>query len=409
MGNVNVRKESGNLYIDFRHKGVRCREQTASPDTAENRKRLRALLVKIEAEIALDQFDYSKHFPDSRLARRFREPGDSSNNRPVPARAAVETVDTEQEAPLFRDFAWQWFGECKPDWKRSHAETVKGVLHKHLLPAFGDKALDDISKAEILQFRSDLVALPGRGGKTLSAQRVNHIMTPLRMILKEAADRFEFRNPYRDIKALKPNKEDIHPFSLKEVRRILATVRPDFRHYYLVRFFTGMRTAEIDGLQWRFVDFDNRQILIRETLVWGELNTTKTPESRREIDMSSAVENALREQFKVTGKQSRFVFCSPRGAPLDQGNINDRVWYPLLRHLGLAKRRPYQTRHTAATLWLGAGENPQWIARQLGHTSTEMLFRVYARYVPNLTRKDGSAMEQLLNTNGFVRDEEENL
>jgi integrase len=45
---------------------------------------------------------------------------------------------------------------------------------------------------------------------------------------------------------------------------------------------------------------------------------------------------------------------------------------------------------------LGAGENPEWIARQLGHATTEMLFRVYSRYVPNLTRRDGSAFERLL-------------
>jgi integrase len=47
-------------------------------------------------------------------------------------------------------------------------------------------------------------------------------------------------------------------------------------------------------------------------------------------------------------------------------------------------------------LWLASGEAPEWIARQLGHTNTEMLFRVYSRYVPNLTRQDGSAMERLL-------------
>ena len=56
-------------------------------------------------------------------------------------------------------------------------------------------------------------------------------------------------------------------------------------------------------------------------------------------------------------------------------------------------------RHTAATLWLAAGENPEWIARQLGHANTEMLFKVYSRYVPNLTRQDGSAMERLLAAN----------
>ncbi|MDX2503423.1 MAG: site-specific integrase, partial [Gammaproteobacteria bacterium] len=35
-------------------------------------------------------------------------------------------------------------------------------------------------------------------------------------------------------------------------------------------------------------------------------------------------------------------------------------------------------------------------ARQMGHSTTEMLFRVYSRYVPNLTRNDGSAFEKLL-------------
>ena len=76
----------------------------------------------------------------------------------------------------------------------------------------------------------------------------------------------------------------------------------------------------------------------------------------------------------------------------------DRIWKPLLRHLGLKLRRPYQMRHTAATLWLASGEAPEWIARQLGHSSTEMLFRVYSRFVPNLTRQDGSAIDRLLAT-----------
>jgi integrase len=32
----------------------------------------------------------------------------------------------------------------------------------------------------------------------------------------------------------------------------------------------------------------------------------------------------------------------------------------------------------------------------LGHTTTQMLFKVYSRYVPNLTRNDGSAFEAIL-------------
>ena len=74
-----------------------------------------------------------------------------------------------------------------------------------------------------------------------------------------------------------------------------------------------------------------------------------------------------------------FVFCSGAGTPMDHKNVTRRVWYPILRHLNLPRRRPYQTRHTAATLWLGAGENPEWIARQMGHSTTEMLFQAAAR------------------------------
>ncbi|MFP5483436.1 MAG: hypothetical protein ACLGGW_09195 [Gammaproteobacteria bacterium] len=48
---------------------------------------------------------------------------------------------------------------------------------------------------------------------------------------------------------------------------------------------------------------------------------------------------------------------------------------------------------------LAAGESPEWIAFQMGHSSTEMLFKVYSRYVPNLTRRDGSAFERMLAAN----------
>ena len=97
-----------------------------------------------------------------------------------------------------------------------------------------------------------------------------------------------------------------------------------------------------------------------------------------------------------TGGLRGYVFCNRAGQPLDHNNFTKRVWYPLLRHLGLKPRRPYQMRHTAATLWLAAGENPEWIARQMGHASTEMLFKVYSRFVPNLTRQDGSAFERIV-------------
>ena len=49
--------------------------------------------------------------------------------------------------------------------------------------------------------------------------------------------------------------------------------------------------------------------------------------------------------------------------------------------MGLRYRESYQTRHTFATLALTAGANPSYIARQLGYTNANMLFRVYSKWI----------------------------
>ncbi|MBV7434621.1 tyrosine-type recombinase/integrase [Cardiobacteriaceae bacterium TAE3-ERU3] len=69
----------------------------------------------------------------------------------------------------------------------------------------------------------------------------------------------------------------------------------------------------------------------------------------------------------MTKGRSDFVFYNTRGNPLEYHNVNRSVWHPLLERAGLERRRAYQTRHTAATLWLASGENPEWIAKQMGH------------------------------------------
>lgn len=383
MGNIRVRKDTGKLFFDFRYQGKRCREQTKLDDTPANRKRMKIILNKIDAEITLGTFNYWDYFPDSPRAEEFH------HLKQLGDRAFTDT-------PLFKDFAETWVNEMQAQWRLSHKEGVELNLRKYILPKFGEKEVGHITKAEILAFRSELAKVTKKkSGTPLSASRINHIITPLRMILNEAANRFDFSSPYHGIKSLRVPKTDVEPFSIEEVQTIINTVRPDFRNYYIVRFFTGMRTSEIHGLQWKFVDFNRRQILVRQALVRGGLTYTKNDGSFRAIDMSEMVFEALKAQHKVT-KHSEFVFCTRQATPLNHNNVCNRVWQPLLRHLGLTVRRPYQTRHTAATLWLAAGESPEWIARQMGHTTTEMLFRVYSRYVPNLTRQDGSAFERLL-------------
>ncbi len=402
MGSVRQLSGRGTLFLDFRYLGQRCREYTALPDTPVNRKRLEKALAKIEADIASGSFDYAATFPGSRnipagepKPAPAAPPGIPAMPTSAPAAAASAVASP---TPTFKDFTATWLSERQIEWRRSHLKVLKCTLDGHLLPHFGDKPVGAITKADLMAFRAKLAELPGRTGAKLSNKRVNGILAPLKQILAEAADRHGFVSPGINVKPLRLRKTDVEPFTLEQVQQMLATVRADWRHYFTVRLFTGMRTGEAHGLKWRYVDFDKRLILIRETFVLGEDEYTKTDSSQRDIQMTQVVFEALQAQHAATAKLSDYVFCNKEGKPLDNDNFSSRVWYPLLRHLGLKKCRPYQMRHTAATLWLASGEAPEWIARQLGHSSTEMLFRVYSRYVPNLTRQDGSAIDRLLAT-----------
>lgn len=389
MGKIRVRKETETLLFDFFYKGFRCREQTLLDDTPKNRSKLETFMAQIDREIKQGTFQYEKYFPDSNNLERVSE-------KPIVERNVRPSRSVK--SPLFKEFSDEWFLENEVAWKISYQETVRGTLDKHLIPQFGEKEVSCITKGEILKFRSSLAKVQNGKKTGLSPDRINHIMTPLRMILNDAAERFHFSTPWVGIKSLKVPKTDVDPFTLEEVQLFLSKVRADYRDYYIIRIFSAMRTGEVDGLQWKYVDFDRRQILIRKTIVQSRVETPKTAGSIRTIQMSAQVYDALKRQWEISGHLESFVFCNRKGKKLNHSNITKRIWYPTLKYLGLKRRRPYQTRHTMATLWLAAGENPEWIARQMGHTTTEMLFTVYSRFVPNLTRKDGSAFENLLAT-----------
>lgn len=376
MGKVRVRP-SGYLYFDFYYQGVRCKEYTELKNTPENLALMNDAMTRIDSEIRLGTFEYARYFPDSKFAKRFE----------------VETP--KKQGIGFEEYANTWYKNNKISWKPSVQRDFQSVMKRHLIPYFKDKPLLDITKWMVKEFRTALGEEKGKKDQKISNKRINNIILVLRLIMNEAAEQYDFTTPFTNFKPLPLKKTDIMPFSPDEVFLFLKNVQLQYHDYYLVRFFTGMRTAEVDGLKWKYVDFKGRRIQVRETWQNRQWVSPKTQSSVRDIDMSKIVEEALLRQKEKAG-EGELVFTTRKGKPLDPNNIAKRIWYPALKRAELAERTPYQTRHTAATMWLASGENPEWVARQLGHANTEMLFKVYSRYIPNLTRRDGSAFEKFL-------------
>jgi integrase len=168
MGNVRPRPDTGRLYFDFMFQGVRYREQTLLPDTPANRKKLKAIMERIEAEIVLGAFDYAKTFPGSKNLPKVAQKLAEAASAPLRVLAP-----RQQEIPTLAAFVEVWWMENEVRWREATRIYHRGFLDKHLLPAFGAQRLDAITRADVLQYRSRLAKEKGRQeGSTLSPKTV---------------------------------------------------------------------------------------------------------------------------------------------------------------------------------------------------------------------------------------------
>lgn len=389
MGRILV-TESGELALAFEFGGRTWEEPTGLPASETNAKRVRRLLARIQGEIEKGSFDHHLSFPRSSntsAAIEVRSPNG------LDARGTVT-----DPMPTLQEFGRRWFEQMRVGWKPSNIASIAGILEGAVYPKLGSRPVNEVKRGDILEFRAEeMRTRPGRGGnKTIGNRRANRIVTVFQTVLREAALQLGFPDPTLHMKPLKEPRTDIQPFSLEEIGRLIDAAPSIFKDYILVRCLTAMRSGEINGQPWENVDFEHRVIRVRAARVRGEQVLPKNEFGDRDIPMSQPVFDAMNRQFKRTGKSGTFVFVSARGKPINTNNFSNRDWPKILTKARLKQRRPYQTRHTGATLMLASGENPEWIAHVLGHADCEMLWRVYSRYVPNMTRKDGSALDRVV-------------
>jgi integrase len=211
------------------------------------------------------------------------------------------------------------------------------------------------------------------------------------MLTKAVENKLLLHDPTDFVKRLRVPRPDIVLFTLQEIAQFLVKVTPHYRMYFHVAFLTGMRPNEQLALKWGNIDLVHRKIAVREGRVGKVEGLPKTEESIRDIDMLEPVYKLLLSDRAETQPRGKYVFLNQEGRPIDLNTLRRRIWYPALKRAGIRLQNPYQTRRTFATLMLATGENPEWIAKQLGHTSTQMLFHRYAKFIPNVTHQDGTA------------------
>jgi len=87
-----------------------------------------------------------------------------------------------------------------------------------------------------------------------------------------------------------------------------------------------------------------------------------------------------------------WVFCTDEGTPLDESRVR-KAFGQALRRAKLPSFRPYDLRHTYASLLLAQGAPITYVSAQLGHTDATTTLCWYARWIPRTDKRAVDALD----------------
>lgn len=263
------------------------------------------------------------------------------------------------------------------------AETYGSKLRTHLIPAFGGRRLNEITRWDIQNFLTEKL----RHG--YSGAHVHAMKTTLSKAMQAAVEwRFLRENPARGCRVARQALTKQRVFlDAQQVQRLCNALAKPCRSIVLVAVLTGLRIGEILALRWGRVDLLNNTVAVEESYS-GRFGPPKTQTSRRMIPISAALRAVLMGQQKQ-GKNMEaddLVFATSKGTPLSPKNLRNRALEPTRKALGLPPVSWHTFRYTHAT-WLSEAQVPARIAQSiLGHSDVSMTLNVYTQVVPESQR-----------------------
>lgn len=293
-----------------------------------------------------------------------------------------------------------WYEEYKTTVKASTLLKTERVFKNHILPAFGNKPIQDI--------------------KPMDAQNQMNIwhkkLVRASMVMNYAGLVFDYAirmqlinmNPTKVIK--KPVRKesvredkDMNFYDKDELKKFMAALENNnnFRAFVYFRLlaFTGMRKGESLALKWSDIDLEKQTLYINKAVSRSAtglyIQTPKTPSSIRRISIDDKTVSILHEYKKES--PDGLVFQSEDGGILSPAK--PRKWY-----LTAMKNLPddfkqisiHGFRHTHASLLFEAGASIKDVQSRLGHSDIQTTMDVY-------THVSKTAKEQLANRfNNYV-------
>ena len=243
--------------------------------------------------------------------------------------------------------------------ERAHKSTLKGDVNllRRLDPFLGGKDLATINRATLDKIADEKLA------QGLSNATVNRSLALIRAILRRCVNEWEWLARAPQVRLLREPTRRIRFLTHGEARRMLSELPEHLADMAAFSLATGLRAANVTGLQWQQVDLTRQ-------LAWIHPDQAK---ARRAIAVPLNAE-AMALVRKQVGKHPTRVFTF-RGKPIKQ--VSTKAWYQALERAGIRDFRWHDLRHCWAS-WHVQNGTPLFALQELGGWESPAMVRRYA-------------------------------
>ena len=295
----------------------------------------------------------------------------------------------------FADYLSRWLESIKNTIEQTTWEGYHQYVTKHIVPYFQKHkvTLEKISKQHLQQYYNSKFEngkINGKGG--LSAKTLKNHHAIIGKSLKDAMlDDLIVYNPNDRVKMPKKQKFVGKFYSIEQANQLISASKDtDLYVSTVLAVFGGLRRSELLGLKWHSVNFKERTITIKDTVVRiktvVEKERPKNQSSHRTLQVPPDIMSILlTEQKRQAGNKKLFgdsyhdseYVCRHADGTTYLPNTFTVAIQRLMNKAGLPQIRLHDIRHTTASILLNMGFNLKEIQEWLGHSDISTTLNIY--------------------------------
>ena len=316
-----------------------------------------------------------------------------------------------------------WLRDYLKDVKQSTVHQYEYQIRMHIKPALGRCKLQKVTPPMIQNFYNESMKekkVTGKDGKIkqkkgLSPKSIKNLHGVMHKLFNQAvACRYIPMNPCTACKLPRVEKREMSTINDEKMSEFLNAIKGDkYENLYFVDVFTGMREAELIGLTWDCIDFENGLIYVEKQLrrdhalageqyAFTSLKNGKTRTVRPAHDVFDALQKERTKQRENRLKygssfsnEDNLVFTNEIGEHLSCVTVYNHI-KRILASIGLEHVRFHDLRHTYATISLQNGDNIKTVSKNLGHATVAFTLDVYGHVTEEMEKESASNMHKYI-------------